>query len=130
MPSYIVINDPVLDHFLNDPLGEIGVQLTQRGRRMLLASKAQVGKNTGALAASISMRRYRDADSQYIWLGSENKIAYMHHQGTRPHVISPHMNHQFLRFRTHGQTVFSKRVMHPGTRPNHYLSDQLKLVLL
>lgn len=55
--------------------------------------------------------------------------ALIHHEGSRPHVIMPRTA-TMLRFvgRT-GEVVFTRRVNHPGTRPNRYLSDNLPKVM-
>jgi hypothetical protein len=65
-----------------------------------------------------------------IVIGSESPIARLHHDGTRPHVIVPR-NAPYLVFFSQraGKVVFAKRVMHPGTKPNHYLTDNLHLAL-
>jgi hypothetical protein len=52
----------------------------------------------------------------------------MHHQGTRPHIIVPRRA-QTLRFYSRGRIVYSKLVHHPGTKPNRYLTDNLRRVI-
>jgi hypothetical protein len=61
-------------------------------------------------------------------VGSGNRIALMHHNGTRPHFIRPRRA-QTLRFYSHGRIVYSQLVFHPGTRPNRYLTDNLSRVV-
>jgi hypothetical protein len=61
-------------------------------------------------------------------IGSDNRIALMHHQGTRPHIIMPRRA-QTLRFYSRGRIVYSKLVHHPGTKPNRYLTDNLRRVI-
>lgn len=41
-------------------------------------------------------------------------------EGTRPHTIKPRESGGVLAFQWQGQTVFFKRVHHPGTKPNPY----------
>jgi hypothetical protein len=91
------------------------------------AAKRQVGVNTGALRASIHMRHFRDTRGQYVRIGSSLPYARLHHEGTRPHFIRPNTK-QVLKFVTRGQLVITHLVRHPGTRPNRYLSDNLRLV--
>lgn len=119
---------PELDHMLNDPRGDVGRFMEARGRIIVLAAKRQVGVDTGALKASIGMLHTRNATGQYLKIGSSNKIALLHHQGSRPHMIQPRSQHGMLRFHSGGRVIYSRRVMHPGTRPNRYLSDNLKYV--
>ncbi|MGW2964026.1 hypothetical protein ACWDGI_36960 [Streptomyces sp. NPDC001220] len=46
--------------------------------------------------------------------------------GTRPHLIRPRRRN-FLRFEVGGDVVFTKLVRHPGTRPNNFLAEALRL---
>ena len=116
-----------LDHYKNDPNGEVGVYLRKRGEAMIIAARRQVGVDTGALRDSIAMTHKRVGNTyQYIQIGSNLHYALAHHEGTKPHVIRPN-NHQFLRFSSGGRVIYSRQVLHPGNRPNRFLSDQLIL---
>lgn len=121
---------PVLDSYLNAPDGKVGKWLAKGGRRVVVAAKAQVGVDTGDLRRSIGMTHYRTAVGQYLRIGSSNGIALLHHQGSRPHVIQARDQHKVMRFSAGGRVIYSHRVMHPGTRPNRYLSDNLRLALI
>lgn len=121
---------PVLDQFLNSPDGAVGNWLSKRGRRVVIAAKSQVGVDTGALRQSIGMTHYRSVGGQYLRIGSNNHIALLHHEGSRPHVITARDQHKVMRFSGGGRVIYTHRVMHPGTRPNRYLSDNLRLVLI
>ncbi|MFJ1528300.1 hypothetical protein ACIOFV_07705 [Streptomyces mirabilis] len=46
--------------------------------------------------------------------------------GTRPHLIRPRRRN-FLRFEVGGDVVYTKLVRHPGTRPNPFLAEALRL---
>lgn len=116
------------DRFFNQPSGEVGRYLIRRGRLVQQAAKRQVGKRTGALRASIHMRHQRDTRGQYVWVGSTLPYALMHHEGTNPHMIFPNSAHRLV-FMSKGKLVFAHAVAHPGTLPNKYLSDNLKLAL-
>jgi hypothetical protein len=118
---------PELDHMLNDPSGDVGQYLDRIGREIVLAAKAQVGVDTGRLRDAIKLIHYRETVGQYIWVGADVGHALVHHEGSRPHVINRE-NQNVMRFPKGGRMVFSHQVMHPGTRPNRYLSDQLRLV--
>ena len=117
-----------MDKFLNSPNGEVGRYLKRRGKLIQSAAKRQVGKRTGALRASIHMRHSRDARGQYVWVGSTLPYALMHHEGTRPHMIFPKGPHRLV-FMSRGRMVFAHAVAHPGTLPNKYLSDNLRLAI-
>ncbi|MDZ7742981.1 MAG: hypothetical protein U5Q03_14915 [Bacteroidota bacterium] len=46
--------------------------------------------------------------------------------GTRPHVIVPRKPGGVLVFQAGGQTVFAKRVNHPGTGPNDFFDRVIR----
>lgn len=114
------------DFYLNDPRGEVGREMRKIAFRIVIAAKAQVGKDTGELMKSIEFVHERIGMYQQLRIGSDNEIALIHHDGTRPHTINAR-NAQFLRFSSNGRMVYTRSVNHPGTAPNRYLSDNLKL---
>jgi len=116
-----------LDNLLNSPRGEVGRYLFERGTRVLVAAKSQVGVKTGRLKASINMRQYRSVGGQSLKIGSPLSYALIHHEGTRPHIITPDRA-EFLRFSSRGRVVYTRVVRHPGTKPNKYLADNLYLI--
>lgn len=126
--SKVIFREPVIDRLLNSPSGKVGRYLKKKGSLIRAAAKRQVGVDTGALRASIHMRHFRDPRGQYIKIGSSLPHARMHHEGTRPHLIKPKNPGGVLRFQTRGQLVITHLVRHPGTRPNRYLSDNLRLI--
>jgi hypothetical protein len=123
----LVINDAVVDYETRAPGGMVGRYMARMGARMVAGAKAQVGVRTGQLRASIHMRQERAIRGQIIMVGSGVRHALMHHEGTRPHVITGR-NGGYLRFAARGGVVYTRVVNHPGTDPNKYLSDQLKYV--
>jgi len=128
MPVVVTINKTELDFVLNNPSGDVGRHLARKGRLIMMAAKAQVGVRTGALRASIHMRHLRDSRGQFVRIGSALNYAYLHHEGSKPHVITPNRA-QVLRFANRGRIIYAHAVMHPGTKPNRYLTDNLRLVL-
>lgn len=108
--------------------GIVGEHVIHLTTKLFLLARKQVGKKTWALARSITWRVYRDARGVNGVVGSDNEIAYIHHKGTQPHIIRPR-NKSTLRFSQNGKIVYSKLVHHPGTKPNHYLTDPLKRVI-
>ena len=125
-PTIIFRRGP-LDNLLNSPRGEVGRYLFQRGTRILIAAKSQVGVKTGRLKASINMRQYRSVGGQSLKIGSPLSYALIHHEGTKPHIITPDRA-EFLRFSSRGRVVYTRIVRHPGTKPNKYLADNLYLI--
>jgi hypothetical protein len=123
----VVFRPRAIDHLLNDPFGPVGRYLFVRGRAIMAGAKSQVGVKTGRLKASIHMRQERAPFGQVLRVGSPLSYALMHHEGTRPHVITPNRA-QFLRFTSGGRVIYTHAVRHPGTRPNRYLTDYLHLI--
>ena len=117
-----------LDFVLKQRAGHVGRDLERRALKVMWAAKAQAGIRTGALRLSIHTEHQRTAVGQKFLVGSPLSYALMHHEGTKPHVIvakPPKM----LRFVSKGKVVFTDIVLHPGTRPNRYLTDNLPLAL-
>jgi hypothetical protein len=123
----IVFRKPMLDRLLNQPSGTVGRYLARKGAVIQAAARAQVGVKTGALRASIRVTHRSVGPGQYIVVGSSLNYALLHHEGSRPHIIRANRA-QVLRFSSRGRVVFARQVLHPGTRPNRYLSDQLRYV--
>lgn len=123
----LIFREPVLEHYLNMPTGQVGKYLKKRGRLIVKAAKGQVGVRTGALRSSIHMRHLRGGRYQYIKIGSPLNYALMHHEGTRPHIIAP-VRAQKLVFMKRGRLIRTHLVRHPGTKANKYLTDNLHLI--
>lgn len=117
---------PAIDKFLNSQAGPVGRWLAKQGFKVLARAKRQVGVRTGALRASLHMRHYRDSRGQYVRIGSSLSYARLHHQGSKPHLITP-KEKQVLRFYSRGRIVYARAVLHPGNKPNRYLTDNLRL---
>jgi hypothetical protein len=122
-----------IDWTLDNPSGPVGRDLARRGNRVLRGARILVGKDTRKLEKSLHVSQYRSPMGQYVKVGSDAKIApygLAHHEGTRPHIITPNRA-QFLVFRSSktGGMVYTTSVMHPGTKPNRYLTNALYLAL-
>ena len=110
--------------YLHSPNGELGEYLRKKGRRIVAMAKRQVGVDSGKLKASINVVHERIGRGQQLRIGSSLPYALMHHEGTKPHIITP-QEAGILRFSSGGRVIYTHKVDHPGTRPNRYLSDQL-----
>jgi hypothetical protein len=124
----ITWNETGLDYLLKNPLGPVGRSLSKRGLRVASAAKRQVGVDTGALRRSISTSHKRDVRGQFVKVGSPLNYALMHHEGTKPHIITPNRS-QYLVFTVGKRVIYATSVRHPGTKPNRYLTDNLYLAL-
>jgi len=127
MPAVFVPRRAEMDFLLKNPAGPVGRYLARKGRLVLAAAKSQVGVRSGALRASLHMRHLRDSRGQFVRIGSPLDYALAHHEGTRPHLITPNRA-QVLRFTKGTTVVYAHSVMHPGTKPNRYLTNNLRLV--
>ena len=127
MAVKIVFRKVSLDFMLNDPYGPVGRHMFVRGRAIVAAAKAQVGVKTGRLRNSIHMRQERSIGGQTMTIGSPLSYAYAHHEGTKPHIITPSSS-EFLRFTSRSRIVYARSVRHPGTKPNKFLADNLYLI--
>jgi hypothetical protein len=121
----VIIYDAALDKELRSPSGILWKYMEKRGKLAVEAAKKQVGVKTGALRMSIHMKHLANSTGQYVWIGSNKNYAYIHHQGSRPHLITP-SRAATLRFTSGGRVVYARSVLHPGTKPNRYLSSQMK----
>lgn len=118
--------DSVLHAELNTPAGDLWRFLEKRSQRAVRGAKAQVGKKTRRLMKSIHKKHLGNRTGQYVWIGSNTvPYAYIHHQGSRPHLILPNDPGGKLVFRKGSRVIVTPRVLHPGTRPNPYLRNQL-----
>lgn len=121
----IDINKPKLNYHLNSPTGQTGRWLKKRGELALNAAKRQVGVKSGSLRRSIRMSHLTNATGQYLTIWTMHRLAEIHHNGTRPHLITPKSGNKVLRFTRGTQVIYARRVRHPGTKPNRFLADQL-----
>lgn len=100
--------------------------LTQRLRRL---ARQQVGKKTMQLYNSIkASTKTSNRGGPIGTVTADNKIALLHHNGTRAHIITPRRQ-TTLRFPSRGRIVYTKIVHHPGTKPNRFLTDPLRAVI-
>lgn len=127
MPVTLVFREPEFYNVFRSPVGPVGRYLGSRGQLVKRIAQALAGSRTGALRSSIHTRHLTDSRGQYIKIGTQGiSYALMHHEGTRPHMIYP-KRASVLRFVKRGQIVYAHSVMHPGTRPNKFLTNALKV---
>jgi len=115
-----VIRD--LDRFAADSARTIEAQFQQVGRRvwsLVNASKA-FKRRTGKLHRSIQWDK-RSENRMQIFTASNVRYASFVNDGTRPHDIVAKGG--ALKFQADGETVFRKRVRHPGTRPTLFFES-------
>lgn len=127
----LVLYKPIVNFEFNDNFGMVGRHLHKTGNRITQLAKLQVGKKTGRLARSIKFEHIaRTPVGPGIKVGAYTPYALLHHQGTRPHLIMPNKPGGNLVFMKGSRVIHTKIVRHPGTRPNRYLTDSVRKVLL
>ena len=114
-------------HWTEDRNGPFGRHMQSAGDRLVDLARRQVGVDTGNLRRSINSSVNRTGQI-VVRVGSNNPIAYMHHEGTKAHEIRPRRA-KVLRFVQHGVVRYAMRVWHPGTAANRYLTDNLPKVI-
>lgn len=114
--------------YSSNPLDNmVGYYLRRKGMEMVSAAKRKVGKNTGRLRQSISSNYKKRGTVGVLTITANMPYAKDHHEGTRRHVITP-KRAQMLRFSAGSRIVYTRKVEHPGTRPNHFLTDTFYLI--
>lgn len=124
----ITWNKTELGMLLDNPEGPVGRDLARRGRKVLIGATIQVGVDTGRLKKSLKMTHERGTRGQFVMVGSKLNYALMHHEGTRPHIITPNRA-QVMVFNKGTRVIYATSVRHPGTKANRYLKDNLYLAL-
>lgn len=122
----LVLYKPVLSEYLNGSTGAVWKFLQLKARKTVAEAKTQVGYKTGRLRNSIYMKHTISPIGHKIVIGSDVEYAHMHHQGTKPHIILPKGDHEFLRFSIGSRVVYTRIVNHPGTKANRFLSDPMR----
>jgi hypothetical protein len=131
MPDRInVPQQPGYDRTFKSHTGEVGSDIDRRGSRVLQAARRQVGVRTGTLRSNLHKEWIQEPGGDVGQrVGSNVSYSLMHHDGTRPHVIRARRATVLRYVNRRGEVVFAKQVMHPGTRPNRYLEDNLHLAI-
>lgn len=123
--------EPAMHNFLNGKMvngkpAPLWSYLEAKGQMAVVGAKAKAGYKTGRLRASIHMRHLGNPTGQYLWIGSKVDYALLHHSGSRPHTITANKPGGSLVFMKGSRVIRTPMVSHPGTRPNRYLSSQLR----
>jgi hypothetical protein len=115
-----------IDHLLYDRSGPVQLFVANTGRKIEGNARRRVGVKSGETKASIGSRLTPGRPKGYnLEVFATSKVALMHHDGTRAHIIRPR-NAKVLRFTVGGAVVFAQEVHHPGTKPNRFLLDAMK----
>lgn len=107
--------------------GMVARHLHKVANRIQQGAKRQVGVKTGALKNSIRIEHFKAPGGAAVRVGSKLNYAYLHHEGSKPHLITPKDPGGVLIFTKGARVITTRQVLHPGTKPNRYLSDQLRI---
>lgn len=125
--SYFIADKVAIQSLLRDEDEIVYRYIESLAKKVKRLAVIQVGVDTGKLRSSISYEMSNATRVKALIYASDNK-ALMHHEGTKPHMIEA-TNKKALKFNNGETIVFSKRVHHPGTKPNRFLTDSLVAVI-
>lgn len=118
-------NPQGLAELLRGPDGPVARRVLEVGAILQPLARQQAGRDSGELQDTMVVQPGADGRGPFARVGSAAQHARLHHDGTEPHTIVPRTA-KVLRFPTgKGSTVYvyARRVEHPGTRPNRFLTD-------
>lgn len=134
-----VIDPRKLAEFLRSPSGPVYREMLVAGDVVKARARQLVGvsqpdpvprrhpRRPGTLRDSIVKRVITRRGLPVVQVGSEDRVALIHHEGTDPHEIVPGRRPRLVFFSgRRGAVVYALRVSHPGTRPNRFLANALE----
>jgi hypothetical protein len=135
--AVVVIDPNVLQKFLDAPNGPVVRALIEAGEKVKNEAIRLAPKRTQNLSRHIVKRLTKRKGRPAVTVGADVKYALFVHEGTRPHIIRP-KGHPFLAFRWAGAPATMRRlpdgrvlarvVHHPGTKPNRFLTNALRVL--
>lgn len=136
--------DPVkLAEVLRGPNGPVVRELLEAGELVKVEAQALVGvydppddyaasarqRKPGTLRDSIVKRFVSEDGAPAVMVGSDDPIALPHHEGTQAHTIAPRSAPLLVFYwRKVGHVVSMRSVNHPGTKPNRFLVNALRVL--
>ena len=118
--------DTTLHNFLNTnrsrDLVTLWSEIERSLNRGIVRAKVQVGVKTGRLKNSIFSYHLGHAKGQVYGIRATRPYATIHHEGSRPHKM------EIIRPSGKSRVLVSRTVMHPGTKPNPFLRNQLETI--
>lgn len=136
--SYVVMNPQKLAELLRGDRGPVVRRMLEDGELVKDEAKRRVGVSTpqpgerrsrphGQLRDRIVKRVVTRGNDVAVQVGADDPIALLHHQGTHPHVIQGNPLLVFY-WAKRSKVVAFPRVNHPGTKPNPYLTEALRVL--
>lgn len=157
----VVMDPKALQRFLSGKDGPVYRRLFADGDRVKAEAKRLVGvyrpppdgparqRRPGTLRDSIVKRVVEQHGAPVVIVGSGDKVALWHHEGTRPHpIVAKGLTTRTVKARGGGtrqkpggkakllvfywakvgRVVAFPRVNHPGTKPNRFLTNALRVL--
>lgn len=126
MAAVVRLRNRELQQLLEGRQGPTMRFLMGKSTQMKGRARIRVGKRSHDLERSIATRPItvggQPGVAVGVFGGRAARYAMIHHDGSRPHVIQASPG-KLLRFEIGGDVIFAKRVRHPGTKPNRFLTD-------
>lgn len=128
--NVVVIDPKRLAAYMRDPKGPIVKRAIQDGEKVKLEARRLVGVKSGNLRDHIVKRVTEENGMPVVTVGAWNvPYAYWHHEGTKPHVIAARVAPYLVFYwKKVGRVVRFKSVNHPGTKPNRFLVNALRVL--
>jgi hypothetical protein len=122
-----------VEEVLHGPEGPVIRHFLERAMLIKEAARVQLRRttrySTGELERSLYVRYARMGEHDGFVIGSNSPHAYFVHEGTKPHVITPRTATVLRWVGSDGSVVYARSVNHPGSPPNHFLSDNLPIAV-
>lgn len=136
MAGVVYVEDPLALRAFLSWEGPPGRDFERRMRTLEYRQQAGAPRRTGKMAGMIGTRRMTSDFGRYLegavgvnpGTGGQRGYAQIVSGGSRPHIIQPRTA-KALRFVVAGKVIYTRRVQHPGTRPNPYLTRHLSEVV-
>lgn len=107
----------------------VGVSTRTNTQRRGAGGKFVAQRKPGTLRDSIVKRLVQGSQGPVMQVGSDDPVALWHHEGTQPHVIRPKQARMLVFYWPKvGKVVYLPIVHHPGTRPNRFLINALRVL--
>lgn len=124
----VEISEPALQRMVSRG-GTVDDYTKAKTERVAMFSRREAPVKTGKLRGMIRVQQSRDTrgrfTSGYEVVSNAWYSKYVT-DGTPPHVIVPRSPGGVLRFMVGSQVVYTRRVNHPGTKPNNFLERGLR----
>lgn len=139
--TYVKLDPVKLAELLRGPNGPVFRRLIEDGELVKIEAKRLVGvsqpdpiprkkpRRPGTMRDGI-VKRFADVNGDaVVMVGSNDPAALYHHEGTQPHTIRASRAPMLVFYWPKaGRVMVVRQVQHPGTRPNRFLTNALRVL--